>query len=591
MIPDAVLDQIQDRIDIVEVVSAFLPLRRAGKNFKACCPFHHEKTPSFIVNPDKQIFHCFGCGAGGNVFTFVMKFEKRDFLDVVETLANRVGIEIPKSGGADREAQDRQEIFYKLNSFAMDFYHEFLLSRVEAKAARAYLAARGVDEGTIRDFKIGYAPDAWETLYQYLKDKAAAPVLEKSGLFVEKKEGGCYDRFRRRVIFPIIDLKGRCVAFGGRVMDDSVPKYLNSPETEIYSKGRNLYALYQARQAVRENDRLIMVEGYMDVIASHKAGVRNVVASLGTALTVDQVRLVKRHTQNALILYDADAAGEMATVRGLEIFLMEEVDAKIARLPQGHDPDSFLKQFGSGPFLEELSRATSIFDFKLALLKKQYDPRSLEGRVKIANEMVTLFAKVKNEILKAAWTKELGQQLGLSEDALIAQMRKGKSAVDAKNAARFETNAEPRLAQQARPAERLLVGLCLHESEFAERVKTELVAEDFENTCARSAIERIFQSAAGTPISPAHLISDHASEPAMGSFISMAWEEAENTENRQKAFADCLLQMRRYRLKNRREWLLHHIEDAQASGNQGQIHQFMTDLNHLNKEEKINEKK
>ncbi|MBI2095309.1 MAG: DNA primase [Candidatus Omnitrophica bacterium] len=402
MIPDAVLSQIQERLDIVEVVSDFVPLRRAGRNFKANCPFHEERTPSFVVNPDKQIFHCFGCGVGGNVFSFLMKFEKKDFREVVEALAEKTGVEIPKDRTENPAAQKRTAQALEANRLALEFYHECLLTKAEAQTARRYLESRGIRRETIEHFKIGYAPESWDALYRALKDRASEETLEKNGLVLPKKGGGFYDRFRGRVIFPILDAKGICVAFGGRVLDQSLPKYLNSPESEIYSKGRNLYGLFQARKSVRENDGAVVVEGYMDLIACHQAGVTGVVASLGTALTEEQARLIRRHTSNVTILYDADKAGEMATLRGLEIFLEQALEVKVVRLPEGHDPDSYLQERGGEALKAELAGAKSLFEFRLSLAKAKHDAGALEGRVKIANEMALLLGKVRGRAEAAA---------------------------------------------------------------------------------------------------------------------------------------------------------------------------------------------
>jgi DNA primase len=404
MIPETVLQQIQDRLDIVEIISASVPLKRSGRSFKAPCPFHMEKTPSFYVTPDKQIFHCFGCGVGGNIFRFLMMREKKDFLEVVKELAERVGVELPTDASPkDREREERLGVYAKANGLAMNFYHEFLLKSSEAQKARMYLRGRGLNEDTIEKLNIGFAPDRWDGLIQHVKGRIADKTLEKVGLLLERKEkNGYYDRFRNRVIFPILDMKGACVAFGGRVMDDSVPKYMNSPESEFYTKGQHLYGLYWARPVVREKDALIVVEGYMDFAMLFQAGVQNVVASLGTALTREQVRLIKRHTHNVFMLYDADKAGEAATLRGLELFLEEGLEVKIVRLPQGHDPDSFVLKEGAQRFHEELGRAKNLFDYKLALLRAESNAQTVEGRVKIANEMVALLAKVQNEILRAA---------------------------------------------------------------------------------------------------------------------------------------------------------------------------------------------
>ncbi len=585
MIPDAVLNQIQDRTDIVEIISAYVPLKRVGRNFKAPCPFHHEKTPSFIVSPDKQIFHCFGCGAGGNVFGFLMKFEKKDFREVAQTLADRVGIEIPRDPRA--LAQEKKFTEYaRANQCARDFYRSFLLKDPQAEKARSYLKKRGILEATSAVFELGFAPADWDRLARALDGKVATPVLERLGLVLPKKGGGFYDRFRDRLIFPILDSKGICIAFGGRVLDDSLPKYLNSPESDFYSKGRNLYGLYQAKKAIRDEDRVIIVEGYMDLIACHQAEVRHVAAALGTALTVEQVRLVKRNTRNVLILYDADKAGEMATLRGLELCVEEGLDVKIVRLPQGHDPDSFLKEFGAEKFRRALENAQSLFDYRLALLKTQFDARTVEGKVKIANELVGLFSRVQNEILRSAWTRELAKELALSEEALLAEMLKGTPR---NRSVKIEPDASPGLAVSM--TEKLLLGLMLDENRFMDKAREELRGEDFQHPKAREIAARILQGEASTA-TPAQLINFYSEDVEAARLISLACAESETLGDKPKAFSDCVVRMKLSRIRGEREELKARLAAAQRDGDKNSVTRLLVDFNRLNKGMKqLNEKK
>ncbi len=589
MIPEAILNQIQDRLDIVEIISAYAPLKKSGRNFKAPCPFHQEKTPSFMVSPDKQIFHCFGCGVGGNVFSFLMKQEKKDFREVVEMLAERVGVEIPKDKYANPEVTERNELFFKAHALAADHYHETLLTGPEAEKARKYLKERGVSEQATRTFKIGYSLGSWDDLYRALKNKISDAILEKTGLVIPRKEGGFYDRFRQRLIFPILDSKGVCIAFGGRVLDDSLPKYLNSPESEIYSKGKQLYGFFQARKAVHEQDGVIIVEGYLDLVACHQAGVENVVASLGTALTPDQVRLVKRHTKNVFILYDADAAGELATLRGLELFLEEGLEVKIVRLAAGHDPDSYLKKFGVARFREELGRAKTLFEYKLSLLKEQHDSRSVEGKVKIANDLVTLFSKVQNEILRSAWLRELAKELALSEEALVAEMRKAESRI--RNPKAIEAPLVG-LSNEMRSVEKLLIGLMLDDTHFILEAKAQIRAEDFQNPTARNIVKRLLQSEIAVPLPPVQLINFYKDDPESVRIISLSCAETETVVDKEKTFSDCLSWVKRFRVKHELEGLRSELETAQNKGDKNRIHQILYDLDGLNKGiRKINEKK
>ncbi len=588
MIPESILNQIQERVDIVEIISAFVSLRRSGRNFKAPCPFHHEKTPSFMVNTDKQIFHCFGCGVGGNVFSFLMKQEKKDFREVVEMLAERVGVEIPKDKNLNPQAVDRTTQLVKANQAAADFYHRTLAQGHEAERARAYLQKRGILEKTIAGFKLGYASESWDHLYRTLRNEIPDGVLEKTGLVIPRKEGGFYDRFRHRIIFPILDTKGVCVAFGGRVLDDALPKYLNSPETEIYSKGKNLYGFYQARSAIRDKDSVIVVEGYLDLIACHQAGVENVVASLGTALTPDQVRLIKRNTKNVFILYDADPAGELATLRGLELFLEEGLEVKIVRLSDGHDPDSFIKEFGVERFLGALALAKTLFEYRLALLKNKFDSQTVEGKVKIANEMVLLLSKVQNEILRSIWIKELARELLLSEEALLAEMRKGEAKAKGFRAGAWP---QPSVLSEVRAVEKLLIGLMLDDPSFIAMAKEEIGVNDFQNHTARGIARRLLEQEG--KFSPAgQLINFYKDDAESVRIISLACTETETVLDKARTFSDCVAWLKRSRIKSEREGIRHEIQAAQREGDKNRIHQLLYDLNELNKGMKeIDEKK
>jgi len=372
-------------------------------------------------------------------------------------------------------------------------------------------------------------------------------------------------------------------------MDDSLPKYLNSPETEIYSKGRNLYGLFQARKAIRDADSAIVVEGYLDLIACHEAGAENAVASLGTALTSEQVRLLKRHTRNALILYDADKAGEAATLRGLELFLEEEMDVKIVRLPGGHDPDSFVRDEGKEAFVRALAGAKSLFDYKLALLKEKFDPGSMEGKVRIANEMVSLFSRVRNEILKSAWVKELAAELRLSEEAILSEMQRNRGSA----ARAVRTQAQPADVSEAlRPVEKLLIGIMLENPGFITRAKEDLGLEDFQSRAGREIVRYLFESeGSAQPLSAAQMINFYKEDTECARVVSLACAEAESVLEKERTLTDCVLWMKRSRMTRERDTLRSEILSAESSGDQNRIASLLHDLNELNKGMKKSMKK
>ncbi|PIW67988.1 MAG: DNA primase, partial [Candidatus Omnitrophica bacterium CG12_big_fil_rev_8_21_14_0_65_42_8] len=353
-IPENVLNEIQDKCDIVEIISDYIPLKPIGRNFKACCPFHHEKTPSFIVSPDKQIYHCFGCNSGGNVFNFLKEYEKIDFIDAVKMLAEKTGVKLPEYKTRDDQDASIVSAVYTVNDIAANYYSSFLVGdglKPSPTLPECYIAKRGLDGPIVKKFRIGYADPSWRGLIDYLTGRGIRQdIILKAGLIIRGKENSYYDLFRNRIIFPIFDARNRIIGFGARAMDDSVPKYINSPETVVYKKGQHLYGLNFAKAGIKEKNYAIITEGYLDVITCHQYGVDNAIASLGTALTTEQIRLLKRYTHNVVMLYDADQAGEMASLRGLDLFLEEDINVKIATLEKGHDPDSFLRKFGKENF-------------------------------------------------------------------------------------------------------------------------------------------------------------------------------------------------------------------------------------------------
>ncbi|MDZ7372787.1 MAG: DNA primase [candidate division KSB1 bacterium] len=422
-IPTHKIEEIRQAVDIVDVVSGYLSLRRKGKNYFGLCPFHQEKTPSFSVNPQLQIFHCFGCRAGGNVFHFLMRIEGLSFQEAVKAVAERAGIHLDLEQ-AEGEEQRALQLLYEANQLAADFYREQLFSPA-GRLAREYLRSRGLDDQTITTFGLGYAPEAWDALLSRAARRGIpTSVLEQAGLVVRREGGGFYDRFRHRVIFPLFNLSGRVVGFGARrlVEDDSSPKYINSPETAIYKKGSTLYGLYQSRQAIRELDAAIIVEGYMDLISLYQRGIRNVVATLGTALTPEQARLIRRYTRNAILFYDSDSPGFKAALRGAEVMLAEEMEVKIATVTPGEDPDSYVRARGAEAVREEIAKAESLFAFRLRREMESADLRDPDARARIASRVLESISYIGNQLRRSAWVSWLADQLGMEERVLAAEL-------------------------------------------------------------------------------------------------------------------------------------------------------------------------
>ena len=347
MIPNEIIDRVLDKVDIVEIISAVLPLKKTGQNFKACCPFHEEKTPSFVVSAPKQIYHCFGCGAGGNAIGFLMKYEKMEFPEAIKVLSEKAGVQLPRSAEYSGPKNSLYEKLHQANETACSYYEKNLRSE-QGKEAFAYLIGRGLTEKTIKEFRLGFSTDSWQGLVDHCKTGSIdTATLLKAGLVLQKTQtSNFYDRFRNRIMFPIFDQRGKIIGFGGRSLDSSLPKYMNSPETPVYTKGRNLYGLNFSKEQMRRQSYVIIVEGYFDLILPYQNQLKNVVATLGTALTPEQISAIKRFTKNVIMIYDADKAGEAATLRGLDLLISEDMNVRIALLPKGLDPDSFVRKEG-----------------------------------------------------------------------------------------------------------------------------------------------------------------------------------------------------------------------------------------------------
>jgi DNA primase len=498
LIPDDVISRIRDRADIVEIVGAHLSLSKAGQHYKGLCPFHSEKTPSFTVSPSRQMFHCFGCGEGGNVFTFLMKIEGSSFPAVVRALGEKLGIrveETPASPAAKQRAEQAERLV-ALNRAAADFFHRTLLADPAAEPARAYLRDRGMTAETIERFGIGYAPQSWDGLLKALAgtDKKGkgwtVEDLAAAGLIVARDQtgrkpgdaSGYYDRFRGRVMLSIRDLQKRIIGFGGRVLDDGVPKYLNSPETPLFRKGRTLYALESAREGIAREEQVVIVEGYFDAIALHQAGLTNVVATLGTALTTEHVEVIRRFTRRVVLLFDPDAAGVRAALRTLDLFLGSGLSVQVGSLPAGDDPDTFIRARGVEAFTALIQKAPSLLDFTVAGSLTTDRRGSVEERVRCVEEVLALLQKLSNPVEKAAAIRHVADRLGMEEKVLLERYRSLPRKTSADDEAPT-CDAEAPLPKD----EEVLARLLLHEK-LTPGMTAQLAADDFTDPRVRQLI-------------------------------------------------------------------------------------------------------
>ena len=475
-ITEETIERIKQENDIVDVISETVRLKRSGRNYIGLCPFHGEKSPSFSVSQDKQIYKCFGCGEAGNVLTFVMKQKNLNFIESCKLLAERANIPLNLGNGEESKVVKKKELLYKINVEAARYFFSNLQVNQNAKE---YFLNRGIKEITIKRFGLGYAKDGWQNLRMHLKKKGFNDALMlEAGLVIKSQKGTIYDRFRNRVMFPVFDIKGNVIGFGGRVLDDSKPKYLNSPETLVFQKGTNLYGLNFAIKNRIEKRYFIIVEGYMDLISLHQYGITNVVASLGTALTVNQARLLKRYADKVIISYDADVAGQTATLRGLEILKEAGFDVRVLQIPQGKDPDEFVRSNGKEAFLKLVDRAENLISYRLEKAKEGINFKDKSSLVEYGNRVADILANL-NPVEKDIYVKSISEDIGIKEQSLydlIAMNRNTKSDDFMNKKEEYGTKlyVEPGYVK----AEKSLIKLML-EDDYYEEIVSNISSDDF----------------------------------------------------------------------------------------------------------------
>jgi len=418
MIPDEKVREVRERASILDVVSDYVGLKKAGANYLGLCPFHAEKTPSFTVNAAKGMFYCFGCGVGGDVVSFVMRMEGLAFPEALRSLARRVGVDMEERPLTPREMRlrDERETFFQLHEMATRFYEKILTDHPEGDRGRAYLVKRGVDDETARAYRLGFAPDTWDTLARFLKEKGVPlDSAEKAGLLRKRDSGGFYDGFRNRLLFPVTDIQGRPIGFGGRVLDDAMPKYLNSPESPVYHKSDVLFGLWMAKHAIREKGAAFIVEGYFDHLALFRAGFSNVVATCGTALTSGHVKALRRFADKAYLLFDGDNAGKKAVARSMDIFLEENFPASVVQLPDGEDPDSFIEKYGAESFSGIVADALPVFEHYFKALCRQSDISGVGGKIAVLDELAPRIKKISDGVERDLYVREVARFLGVEE--------------------------------------------------------------------------------------------------------------------------------------------------------------------------------
>ena len=584
-IADEKIDEIRERTDIVEVVSSYLPLKRSGVNHQGLCPFHQEKSPSFNVNSARQIFHCFGCGVGGNVFSFLMRMEGLSFPDAVRRLGEKVGVEVEEEAVSPEEVRrrDERERILRINEVAGEFYQQLLLADEEGAPGRRYLRQRGYESEIVRTFQLGFAPGGWESLAKHLTGKSfSSEDSQKAGLVRPgKQERGDYDLFRNRLLFPIHDLQGRMVAFGGRVLDDSLPKYINSPETAVYHKGQTLYGLYQARDAMRHNGEALVVEGYFDVLALHRAGFPGAVATCGTALTADHARLLKRYADKILLIFDEDAAGRQATFRAMDALVPAGLSVSVVTMPVGEDPDSLLKEKGEEGFRLCLDAARPVLEVFIEDQLRVND-ESVEGRARAAEQVLERIKRLPGDLERSLYVKRLAELTGLDVELLKSKVRGGVPALK-QGRAPAQSNPVRKLAAETGQTQKYLLRLMLMDDQQRRLVRQEGTADLFIDDLFRGLADYLLSREDEEGNLPDDLIDAALDADQQSLLTSLTFQEAGDwADNADKIFTDCRRAASNYALKRRLKEISSLEDEARNNNDEAGLTKYLRERMEIN---------
>lgn len=580
---DELIDDIKNSNDIVDIISQYVILKRSGRNFFGVCPFHKEKTPSFSVSPDKQIFHCFGCGAGGNVIHFISKIENINFRESLEMLAERAGITLPTiDDGVDSKRQALKEKVYEINKEAAMFYHENLYKQ-EAKLAQEYVKNRKLDNKALKAFTIGYASGN-SNLYKYLKQKGFTDEEIIASDLVNKSGNSFVDRFRNRLIFPIQDVRNRYIAFGGRVLDKSLPKYINSPENIVYSKARNLYGLNVAKNA--KSDKLIIVEGYMDVVSLHQRGIENVVASCGTALTEAQGRLLRKYAEKIIISYDSDSAGQAATLRGLEILSNLGCDIRILQMEGAKDPDEYVIKYGNGKFGILIEQAISLVEYKVKTLKKDLNLDNVNDKIKFLNEIAKLLSSVDNRMEQEVYIDKISKEYNISKEAIYAEINKLNYS-KSQGASTLESNYKRKIIRKNDSIpdtlikrENMIIGLLLNgKEEVYNQIKDILLPEDFRKEENQKIMQKLYEEFEKGNSNINNILEWFNDYEEIISILTGIMADDYEIKDDKKAILDLINNYKKEKLINRKKEIINCLNEGEVSeGENKSLEQELNDI-------------
>ncbi len=580
-IPDEIVEEIRTRSNIVEIISERIQLKKSGVNYKGLCPFHSEKTPSFIVSQGKQIFHCFGCGAGGNVYQFIMQIENIPFPDAVLYLAKRYGISIPEQKGKGINSSQKS-IIYSVNELASDFFRKHLLESPQGRTAREYLKKRGINDDTADVFKIGYAPSLREGIRQFLKKNGISVETQKlAGLIKEKDDGGGYiDKFRDRIIFPIFDTEGRIVAFGGRILNDREerPKYLNSPETPVYKKSDILYGLNLSKEQIRKSKEAFLVEGYFDLITAYQNGVKNIIATSGTALTENHAGVLKRYTDNITLLFDGDEAGRSASMKGGVVLINKGIKVKVIPLPPGKDPDSFIKEKGMDGFLSIASAAKLYMEYIIEKAISETDIKNADGKIECIKTVIPYLSLINNSIERIAYLSLLADRTGIKEKAIMEEMDK-ESDRGKGQGARGKERLDPvplTHTPSSNKAERILVQLMLLDSKNINKIKNRISADDFNDSDMANIASILFGLSVGENVVTLSKVMDMIHDERLKRVASeLAFEDIEYREV-DRNISDCVRYIKRSRIDIKN--MIRQLKAAMTDGNHKQFKELQEQI-------------
>lgn len=582
-IPEDKISEIQNSVDIVDIVSEMVLLKQTGRNFTGLCPFHSEKAPSFSVSREKQIFYCFGCGAGGNVFSFLMKHQGLSFVEAVKKLARRTGIEIPdhEMNPVIKKRIAEKEQIYDFNKEAVVFFQKSLKGNTGNRAFN-YLRNRGIRDEMIDLFQMGFAPRGWDNLVQFFsKKKIPLDAVEKAGLIASKQSGrGFYDRFRERIIFPIFNTHSRVVGFGGRVMDESLPKYLNTPETPIFNKSKNLYGLNITKMACREASAAFLTEGYFDLVALYQHGIKNVVATLGTALTSDHIRILKGFVKKVILVFDSDNAGAKAASRSIPLFRQENVEAQVMVLPKGHDPDSFVFKFGAEAFYKAADKALGIMPYLMESAVAEHGLSS-EGKLAVISKMKGPLSSISDSVARSIYIKELSERIGVEQSVVLETIRKESQKNQSGKRFSKDANLECRFARPAREqaSERSLVGsghkaemkivsMMIQCPEMLKDIMACDVLDMFEDKNLKAvgnAILLLHESRGLNPLDPVDLLPYLETEMQRNLAVSLAMGDEDCWSENQSRKHQLIFQFMEYAKGYKEKHLLQKIKEAEVN--------------------------